>query len=87
MEDRLKESLNSIYKSHDSSPKEALFIPVLFRLFKQRWYIIVADVKKSRCITFEGSEISLINGKSVNKKQPFKAVNFRYKVFLEYLDY
>ncbi|MFR0677674.1 WYL domain-containing protein [Dysgonomonas mossii] len=45
-------SLRLTYKSHYKLPKEYFFVPVFIRLFKQRWYVIGADVEQNRRTTF-----------------------------------
>lgn len=73
-----KKSLILTYKSHYSDPKEYLFIPVFVRLFKQRWYVIGADVKKDRCITFSLERIittSIVEDKSKLSKELAKTLN------------
>ena len=47
-----KKSLKLTYKSHYGLPRVYLFSPVFVRLFKQRWYVIGADIEKDRGITF-----------------------------------
>ncbi len=45
-------SLSLTYKSHYKASKNYTFQPVFIRLFKQRWYVIGADIEQNRCTTF-----------------------------------
>lgn len=45
-------SLRLTYKSHYKDSSSYIFKPVFIRLFKQRWYVIGADIENNRCLTF-----------------------------------
>ncbi|MFR0678870.1 helix-turn-helix transcriptional regulator [Dysgonomonas mossii] len=45
-------SLRLTYKSHYKDSSSYILKPVFIRLFKQRWYVIGADIENNRCLTF-----------------------------------